>query len=88
MSKKEQQKLTNTVTVEFQQDFINSRGAPIAGAKGTQATYPWTPELQKLIDSEGDDGEPILKVVKTMTAAERNKAKSAAAAKRETAAAK
>lgn len=63
------------LTVEFNEDYVASRGAGIAGREGDVKKYAWSPDLAKLIEEE------VVTVKKT----EVRKASKPEAAKRETA---
>lgn len=63
------------ITVEFNEDYVASRGAGIAGREGDVKQYPWSPDLAKLVEEE------VVKVKKT----EVRKAAKPEAEKRETA---
>ena len=49
---------SGVVEVEFQQDYIASRGPGISGAKGTIKSFRMSPALQSLLD------EGVVKLVK------------------------
>ena len=60
--------MSEKVTVEFQADYIATRGAPISGAKGAVKTYPMTDDLKKCLE------EGTVKIVKEGAAEKREKA--------------
>lgn len=68
MAEKKDKRL-DELNVEFQKDFVASRGAGISGAKGEVKKYPWSEDLQRCIEDD------VVKVVKQPAAAKREKAK-------------